>query len=264
MRPIITAILCILVLTASARAGLWDGWTEDLRRGDTTPLASIEKAIDHNPADGARYAQQYWVPALMEAGRYDAAAQVAVWGIVGKAFTARDVEALMVLRTRALIQAKDYEAALQSAKGLFNVASSKGTGEALMLIAECLEKTHPNDPGLIDRFKREQFEGSWRRAEPRSSPIMASIRIVDTPFHEALRTRDFSHPDRGLPAKGNLLLLTGQADEAEAIFRRQYKARYDREYAERAAAAVKAQDGNVGRADMVLGRFLDEVAETQD
>jgi tetratricopeptide (TPR) repeat protein len=221
--------------------------------------------MESHPADTVDDLCQTYLPALMDARRYDDAASLAARGIQLCSSDADTLEILERYRVSAYLRSGRPRQALAAAKSLFNVATMPQTAPAILLVAECLNAANPGDPGPVERFKDQQVAGADPATRP-SGPqpsVLAAIAPDSQPADDALRL--FYHGGyvihanqyRELVGRGNLLLLAGRADEARQVFIRALRiADADQLYAarENVARAIKADDGAIGRANAFLIR----------
>ncbi len=220
-------------------------------------VASIRSLLVEQPQESARRLRGGWLDALSAAGRHETVAELAIPAIVEYAADVRAVEELQTKRVRALLKADKPRQALSAAKGLFNVASMAHTRQSLLTVAECLNATYPDDPSIVERFRREQIAGAATRPAAAKS-VLDSIPIDPSPFEAGLRlyapgnyvlqVDEFSDK----LAYGNLLLLAGQSLKAEQVFRnlpRSAEPERQAQTNEAIARSLKAQDGGIFRAN---------------
>jgi hypothetical protein len=129
------------------------------------------------------------------------------------------------------------------------------------MILKCLEAAYPNDPALIQRFKREQIEGALLTRNPNSQQsVLKSIKIPASEIDEAMsffqrRGGGGGDLDSQMNA-GNLLLLADRCDEAHQLLAEAYNGTVRdtqlHDAMESVARAIKAQDGTIGRANQWL------------
>jgi hypothetical protein len=156
------------------------------------------------------------------------------------------VQDLLRFRVQAWLQEGNAQEAIKDAKSLFNVASSKFTPTALLLLAQCIEQSFPKDPQAYERFQKEQMAGASIEADPPRSHIMATIQVNGKLYAEA----EERHRKDPL-AWGNLLLLADRAQEARKVFAELADEDKDA-YVEAMARSIKAEDGTIGRANRYL------------
>ena len=227
-------------------------------------IADIRTLLDAPvPATAVTYLQAYWFKPIMDAGRFDDAADLALRGELATPWNTVMVEGLQRERVQALIKAGRAQEALAAAKGLFNVSSMETTDKAVLTLAEALNAARPNDPGAVDRFKDEQVAGATTRPAEASTAhpgeVMASIHVDPAPYAAALDKYDPGHyliranEYQTMAARGNLLLLVDRGHEAREIFQEMAKTAHDN--VERIAAnagiarSIKAESGCIGPAD---------------
>lgn len=194
-----------------------------------------------------------WGQSLLGTQQYAEAASLALQGVLAVPRDTPTVEDLLQLRTKALMAAGQSEEALQCAKSFFNVARPQKTPAALLLVAQCLEKAHPEDTGIYERFQDQQKAGADLKAKGVRCALLDAITIDETPYVE-VRTKcekkELSD-NRDILALGNLELITGQAFRAQETFHLLDPGN-EKLCAESMARAIKAEDGTIARANRYL------------
>src|ERR1041384_7460870 len=226
-------------------------------------LAKVRELMETDRAKTVASLRSGWLKAMIAGGLHDEAAELALAGLLAVPHNTGAACAFQDLRTRALLAGGKNQEALANAKSLFNVATMDKTGEAVQLLCQCLLAAHPQDPGLVNRFRLEQLAGAM--SGPTTQPakagqgetsvvptVLASIKVDPTPYRQAIVSAD--RPDyNALLGQGNLYLLADQPQEAMAAFQRAYgMVRRDAELptaTESLARAMKAEDGSIGRAN---------------
>ncbi len=248
-----------------------------LGSGDTAAveqgLAGVRAAFakDAGRARGDFLGQ--WAPILMRTERYAEVEQFAWQALLVSANDTGVVEQLEKLRVQALLAADKTAEAQAEARALYNVASMKGTAEAIRLVAQTLK----SDPTRQRKFKDEQLAGevvvtdTARAADAAGaavlsagelmkagaagggSPVLAGIPLGGTAYAARIKALEALEETFGnLTALGNLYLLAGDPDKARDAFERAYAISADKELpaaTESLARAMKAKDGTVGRAN---------------
>jgi len=190
------------------------------------------------------------------------------------------------MRTQSLLAQGKNKEALSASRAYFNVCRLKETSEAITLIGTCLAAVYPNDPGIVQRFTRQQLAlanapapeapddpaGNGLAADglpakisvtqpstARSDPSLGELILPSIPINEPEFSKD---ADNIVPttfatftAKGNLLLLAGRPDEAMPFFKRAYEMATDKrlpEAIENVARCIRAQTCSVGQANAYL------------
>ena len=208
------------------------------------------------------------MPALLKAGLNQEAADWALQAILGGPAEAGTLEALHKSRIRALLALNRPDEALSEAKSLYNVCTMKGTGDALTLVAQCLQAVHPEDKTIAERFKLQQVAGSTSspqagstgspQAGSTSSPqaeanMIKAIQINAEPYLEVANSRPMQNESYAfLTRRGNLLLEADRLAEAKECFEAAYLLAAEKDQAKAAeslARVMKAEDGTVGRAN---------------
>jgi hypothetical protein len=133
----------------------------------------------------------------------------------------QNVQKPLKVQARAYLALNKPQEALRCAKAVFNVSNMAETGDAVLLIYQCLQAAYPDDKSILDRFRAEQEAGAIAPADlspasAKHSPVMDSIHLELGKFDELVK----SLPDDydGLLAKGNLLLASDRAKEARVFF----------------------------------------------
>ena len=194
-----------------------------------------------------------WLPALMNTRHYQEAADVSLAAAAGRPGI-DGIEPLLEFRVKALLALNQPEAALSAAKSYYNVCQLKSTGNAVTLVASCLAAAHPEDTGIAARFRYQQAMASaaaYGTTRPSVQvSMLQSVHVDGQPYHDAILNIVDS------VGKANLLLAADRPTEAEAIFRKIYlSAQTQAELStgiDGIARSLRAEDGNVGRADSWL------------
>ena len=239
--------------------------TTELRSGNSAQvdqaIAVIKEWISENQVPVEFYHD--WVPALINNQYYQEAADLSLAGALARP-QINFVTALMALRARALLALGDSNQALQAAKGYYNVCYMKNSTNAIQLVAQCLAQADLDDDTIAQRFINEQniaasaaTDGSTTQP---ATPMLKTVQIDPTLYADALKkwkartvlTGDFND----FASYANVLLVADQADQAEKIFESLYKQATTQDDLNTAiegiARSMRAEDGNVGRANAWL------------
>ena len=238
--------------------------TEEIRSGDPAKLDQAvsdltNAAENHHISSGV---WRTWLPGLMTQQRYQAVADISLDSI-----STRPVDGivkLLALRVQALLDLNKPADALAAAKSYYNVCPLANTDDGVNLIGVCLAKLHPDDAEIVHRLRDEQATAA---ESPTTSPsdatasaattrpsMISSIAIDASVYqwgldHWSKRTIVFN--DR--VGYANLLLAADRGHDAEKVFRDLYqfaaKPADLTTAAEGIARALRAEDGNVGRAN---------------
>lgn len=199
---------------------------------------------------------------MFQRAHYAAIEEFAITGSIAVARDTWPVEQLQRSRVLALRKAHKPQEALSAAKALFNVSGLGSTQHCIRELCDCLREAHPDDPGIVYRFKLQQLAGAQTDPEARRGAladtgerILDKIEIDPKPYEEAIeKLKDRTDYD-SMYARGNLLLLAGRTKEARELFERIYKTAPAKELpyaAEGLAKAIKAEDGAIGRCNAFI------------
>jgi hypothetical protein len=217
-----------------------------------------------------------WVGPMLDAKLFQDAEQLSQAAILERPFDIIVVDAAQRARVLALTGQGQYSSALAEAKGYYNVALLSNTAQAIDLMQQILAKT--SSVALAASFKMSQLSGTELAAPsansdspPRvelKSDVLQSIDIDAKPYASVLAQLqgrrngkgEYSHSN--LMAQGNLLLLSNRPEEAlqcftDAIKTEKVAGKYLREAVEGVARTIRAQDGNVGRANAFISSLQD-------
>ncbi len=237
-----------------------------LSNGDKDSLneavTCIGELIEMQPAVAVSQARSSWLPSLIGAKRYEDVQRLAMAAMVEVAADTSALEELQRLRIKAYLSAGQPDQAVVAAKGLFNICSMGTTRGTLTQLAECLSAANPLDPSIVNRLRQEQLAGAV--SEVATSDIILRISLDPTPWQAGLLRYDperytiAANPYRNLTARGNMLLLSGRADDARAVFERA-KAFADEDFTlqanENIARSIKAQHGCIGPANSFIRKL---------
>jgi hypothetical protein len=207
-----------------------------------------------------------WIPGLMKDGRNDDAAELALLGSCERP-DLNAIVPMMELRVNALLASGKNDDALAAAKSYYNVCDMKLTGKAVDMLALCLARTHPDDLEIARRFRNEQAASS---ASPQASasaatttpttqtsPMLKAIVIDQRIWDDSIKTwAAKTSPVSARAGYGDLLLAADRGADAEKAYREMYQlaaTQADLTTAiEGIARSLRAEDGNVGRANAWL------------
>jgi len=240
-----------------------------------------------NPANIIGPLAQLYLPAMRKVGLNQEAAEWAMQAVLTAPSDAGTLERLHTQRIEALLALKQPDEALVEAKSLYNICSMKGTGDALLLFAECLQVAHPDDKALAERFKAEQLTGSMNSpqagstgspqvgatTQPSTQPagstpsinsgqagspqaevgVLKGIKVDGEVYRDvAISPQLATDTYINLVRRGNLWLEADALPRARECFEAAYKIAPEAEQgraAESLARVMKAEDGTVGRAN---------------
>jgi hypothetical protein len=212
------------------------------------------------------------LPALAQAGRGQEAGDICLEIVLANP-SSGNIQDFFSLRIKLLAtRGKDQEA-LQAAKSLYNGCDMKYIEKAIPLVAQMLERTHPDDKTIGRRFSLAQAQSAGKApaaaragapaaaaeaVSPDDANLLKSIKIDTAPYEKALArwatknkqgalTIDEAHD---LEKYANLLLVADKGEEAEKIFRDLIRNTPGEAGRQKTALlrALKAADGNLTRA----------------
>jgi tetratricopeptide (TPR) repeat protein len=217
----------------------------------TGAVEELRRQMEHPGNIMGPLSQQY-LPALLKAGRNQEAADFAMQAILTAPQEAGMLEGLHKQRIKALLALNRPDETLSEAKSLYNVCTMKRTGDALTLVAQCLQAVHPEDKTIAERFKLQQVAGSTSSPQAEANMIKA-IQINAEPYLEVANSRLMQNESYAfLIRRGNLLLEADKLAEAKQCFEAAYLLAAEKDQAKAAeslARVMKAEDGTVGRAN---------------
>ena len=218
-------------------------------------VEGIKALFAHNPGAAIGKFKAEWLSLLLTTQHYQDVLDLSIVVSLNSASDMQVLEQVQRARVKSLIALGKQEEALANAKSYFNVSSMKGTAEAIMAVVQCLNINPTSDNNRLERFKAQQLLSSNSVSalkELANGPsVLGSIHVNTEPYDAAIRSRvddDFTT----LTERGNLLLLADRAKEARDAFERAYVVADDRQLnlaSENFARAMKAEDGNVSRAN---------------
>ncbi len=259
-RLLIVSLVCASLLPLYARAAEPDPEVLDLakllesRNAPTVNKAAtaVWQRLNKNPVQWAGDARQYWLKALQNAKHFELAESMAFQALLTVPSQTGDVEYFQEIRVRSFLATGDFKEALSQARALFNVCGMKNTEKALRLVVDCLHAAGKVES--IMPFAKEQYAAAVTRAptEPPSPPgLLATIELDAKPYEGAFQL--LKHDDNeSYLGRANLMLLCGAPQEALEVFKK-IVPRNDSDgqvqFHENIARAIRAQDGNIGRAN---------------
>ena len=226
-------------------------------------LRQLQRDLQNKPGETVDLLNQTVLAKLLDQHQYGAVESLAVAGTLALPADTWRIEELQRSRVRALLAEHRSAEALHAAKALFNVCSLGFVKDALPLLSQALAAAHPEDPGIVPRFKLQVMAGADEDPVERQqllnqyggNTIMSSIAADPDPYRSALEQRKNLTGWRELYGNGNLLLLSGRISEARQVFTKVYAQRPPDElrYASEAIAKlIKAEDGQLGRANQFV------------
>ena len=244
-------------------------------------IADIRQRFADHPEAIGGLLRKFWLASLAKAGFNDDIVTMTQTAILTDPNSALTFEPMLRGRVYALIALGRKDEALADARRYYNVCALDQTGQAVDLLAAAMEAKFGDDAqAKIRQFRMRQMTAAVATDEPQLAPpttapadtdgtnalnqnasatdqMILSIPVDDKPYMAEV---DKWKNDRRHPmAYGNLLLMAGRADEAYAYFTDLLnRAKSDKEltYAlERQSAAMRAQDGNLVRAQGRLRRL---------
>jgi hypothetical protein len=226
-------------------------------------MQKLRLDLQTNPRETVDRLNSSLMSKLFEDHEYAAVEELAVAGTLMLPADTWRIEPLQQYRVRALLAEHKSQEALRAAKALFNVCSLGFVKDVLPLLCESLVAAHPEDPGIVPRFKRQILAGAQEDPAERQrlfgkyggNTIMNSIEADPAPYMAALAQRKNLTEWRDRYGNGNLLLLCGRVAEARQVFTALYETRPEGElrYASEAVAKlIKAEDGGLGRANQFV------------
>jgi hypothetical protein len=239
-----------------------------------------QRVADHPEAIGGLL-RKYWLAPMAKAGFNDDIVIMTQTAVLADPNSVLTFEPMLRGRVYALIALGRKDEALADARRFYNVCGLDQTGRAVDLLAAAMEARFGDEAqAKIRQFRMRQMTAAVATDEPppassttaptssddadasNSNPNAADQMILSIPVDDKLYMAEadkWKNDRRHLTAYGNLLLMAGHADEAYAYFTDLLnRAKTDKEltYAlERQSAAMRAQDGNLARAQSRLRRL---------
>lgn len=242
------------------RVDTWPAFREKtlaaLNSGDPEKVATALQEL-HETAKTLWPHRERALQLLMQAKFYPDAAQLATDLILVDPGMTDFIGTAQRYRMQALIAQKKYEEALSAARSYYDIAHLIDSADAIDQVALCLALGKPDDPTIAKRFKQQQV--AWAGVDAASQPstdslgppVLAGIATDSKPFEGIADTVELVEYKQFV-TKGNLLLLTGKAKEAHAIFERAQgiaPEKNEAEAVENIARAIRAESGCVGPAN---------------
>lgn len=261
--PQLMCVAVALALFLAGRAGATeDGVTAALKKpeGAAGAVSEIRQTLVSNPQHAVDRLNEDWMAALLAAKQYAAVEEFAIAGTLAAPADTWRIEQLLKNRVRALLDEGKPKEALSAAKGLFEVAGMHFTPEILQLLSECLKAAHPEDPGIVPKFKLQQLAGAQEDPNERQrllakyggNSVMDAVPADAAPWAKAIEQRKGKEEYKSLCERANLLLLSGRVKEARPVVQKLYEIAPQEELktaSEFVAKLLKAEDGAVGRAN---------------
>jgi hypothetical protein len=243
-------------------------------------LDSIHQLQTGSPADFANNFPT-WIPPLLKAKEWDEVDQLSLAAIFQRAFDLKVYVPAQRARVMVLMGQAKYDDALIEAHSYYNAAPMANTMEAIDLVSQVLAKA--KSQAAADKFKADQIAADANGSdsipvpssiddidkppatepstEPSNANVLLAIEIDPSEFESGItsmvgRKGKNGYSPTNLLAQGNLQLLAGRPSEAMHAFLDAYKAgtsaKNHREAFEGIAKAIRAQDGNVARANAFI------------
>lgn len=212
-------------------------------------LDEINTSLSLAPGETLPQISQY-VRALAASHHPDLAAALAHRGVLCGAVDLNRTTDLLMQEVRCRLQMHDAEHALQNAKSLFNLCRPEDTEQVLLLFAEALGASHPNDPAAANRFIREQLNAPETTTAVRPFNTLTRLPINAADYLAQLDQYD----PYDIPTRINILLLADQPEKAAQLLPRFIPDDHDPSLTLIALRAriAKAFDGSIGRANRIL------------
>lgn len=172
------------------------------------------------------------------------------------------VSKVQAVRVQSLVQQQKWPDALAAARSYYDSCALEDTSKAIALINTCLLGVHPDDVDLVRRFKQQQV-ASANTAIPDAAPadpalgepIMPTIKPDTKTFAEAADAMETGSA-QAAAFKGNLMLLSGRADEAKKLFEQAeavaQTADDTKDALQGQARALRAKYGSIGPANAFI------------
>jgi hypothetical protein len=258
----------------------------ELKSTDSSQIDTAVKQI-HDWITAGTVSQDLWrtwLPQLVKDNRNQNVADLALAGIMGRPGP-EAITPLLEFRINALLALNQNDDALAAAKSYYNVCDLKYTAHAIDLVGLCLARTHPDDPEIVRRWKAEQSAastsspqaaatgspqaaGSNTSATTQPSGMLSEVKVDSSLYDAAIQTwlgKNKRIADR--ICYGDLLLAADKSADAEKLFKECYQlATTPDELAkstEGIAKSLRAEDGNIGRANAWLAALQQAAAATQ-
>jgi hypothetical protein len=224
---------------------------------DTSPKTIAESLAD-------------WRPMLMAAKEYQLVEDLGMIAIDARPYDITIVQSAQKGRVMGLLAEEKYDQALAEARSFYNVATLKSTNDAIDLMYRALNKSR--DPAVATGFKMQQiadgdaplptaslaaFTNSDASTRPTQPSVLDSIEVDTDIYAPVLNSVGVSKGYKNLVTRGYLYLLCNRAAEAQKCFEDACKlanggGRQMREAVEGIAQSMRAEDGNVARANAFI------------
>ena len=211
-----------------------------------------------------------WEPQLMKAKRYQDVADLALEGALGRP-SIEVMTGCFDVRIEALAAMGKYDDALQCAKSYYNVCQFGKTDQGIKRVGPMLGRCHPDDLEIIRRFQKEQGAASStplasaadQGAATQPGAMLKSVKINESPFRDAIdRWGNMTLYTEQRVSYGNVLLAADRGADAEKLFRELYQVATSQDElitaTEGIARSMRAEDGNVARADAWLASLQED------
>lgn len=190
----------------------------------------------------------FWYVALMDAKRYDDAAELSLLAAIKSAQNPDTVEVLMQQRVRALLDAGRKEDALIAAKSLYNVTSVGGIHITITNVFAAMAKI---DKDAALQFSNNQFDTSIRQGAIKQVDLLRKVKVPINSYKESIAEAKKHQDFGGAAILGNLYLMADDSTEAVASFQNAYQlAKDDSERniaVQGIARSLRAMDENPSR-----------------
>lgn len=253
----LTTTVCVILVTFAT------GALADSNGEESQLVRQIRSDLKSMPQQTVDRLNDSLMQELLQQDQYRAVEEFAVTGTLAVPADTWRIEQLQKHRITALLKQNKPQEALRAAKALFNVCGMGFVKEALPLLCQCVAAVHPEDPGIVPRFKLQILAGAQEDPGERSrllkkyggNSVMESMEADPAPYAAAIAQRRGLNDYRSLYGTGNLLLLSGRINEAKEVFQKVYDIAPAGElkYASEAIAKlIKAEDGGLGRANQFV------------
>jgi tetratricopeptide (TPR) repeat protein len=262
------AFVLLLSLAAFSVRAARAGTTADeqqlstaIASGDSTARAAAIKTIRERLANDPRHAaatlNDQWMKALLSAGMYHEADELAQLAIVGRPRVSPLVASLQNARVQALVALGENEKALQAAKGYFNVSMMRDTEEAIGQLNDCLERAR--GAAVAKSFLDAECRAASKSGEQsKVREVLDTVKVDGAWLDAAIKQREGSSDYDSLVELCNLLLVADRTKEAREVFERAYQSPpHDGlvQAIENVARGMRAEDGGIQRANQWIQRL---------
>jgi hypothetical protein len=233
--------------------------SELLKQGDTAgreqALPQIQDLIQSDPRKIGGMLRGIWLKSLEDAKLYDNVSELCLRYMLAAPDDVVAVEDVLNTRARVLLLSGKKAEALVVAKQCFNYSSMKNTGNAILLVSQCLNAAYPEDRDILKKFRLEQVEGAKSTATVPPDKVAAAVLgkiAIDAHVIDVALRRWTLENYKNLAMRGNLLLLADRNQDAFDTFERAYTVADIKDLnaaSENIARAMKARDGSIGPAN---------------